>query len=110
VILAHRASYEAFVGKIPRGKLVCHTCDNRWCVNPEDLFIGTDKTNAIDKQRKGRACKKLSLGDREIIRQEYELGMATQYQLASRFGVSQKAVWQVVHRYGAHGKEHGLAR
>lgn len=35
--LAHRFSYEYFVGKIPDGLQIDHLCRNRWCVNPEHL-------------------------------------------------------------------------
>ena len=51
---AHRMSYKVFKGKIPRGKLICHICDNRWCFNPSHLFIGTHKDNSQDMLVKGR--------------------------------------------------------
>jgi hypothetical protein len=45
---AHRASYEAFIGPIPPGLWVLHNCDNRCCVNPDHLYVGTAKDNRKD--------------------------------------------------------------
>lgn len=94
VTTAHRVSYEAFKGPIPIGMLVQHSCDNRWCVNPDHLSLGTDATNAIDKQIKGRAAKRLNVELVREIKRLYAEG-ATIRRLARMFNVSQRAIQAV---------------
>lgn len=106
---AHRASWELHVGPIPAGMVVCHRCDQPFCVNPEHLFIGTQLDNLRDMHRKGRArggglsgeaapSAKLTAAEVEEIRAIWEGGTVSQGVLARWFGVDQTHVSRIVRR------------
>lgn len=115
--LAHRWAWTVAHGAIPEGLCVLHKCDNRACVNPDHLFLGTKRDNTQDALRKGRlsphkpsdsprwkpgrpigernGSAKLNRPAVEAIRRQYRDG-ALQRELASKYGVSQVAISQVV--------------
>jgi hypothetical protein len=100
---AHRKSYEFYKGEIPRKLFVCHSCDNRKCVNPSHLFIGTSKDNMQDAAKKGRTLRgekhpnsKLTNKDVSFIKSTYKIKNCTESYLANLFNVSQMAIHYVL--------------
>lgn len=55
-----RIIWRLIKGEIPEGMCVLHKCDNRKCINPEHLFLGTPQDNMVDKVNKGRQFHKLN--------------------------------------------------
>jgi hypothetical protein len=94
---AHRFSYELHCGEIPAGMWVLHHCDNRPCVNPAHLFLGTNKDNVEDARLKGRKARKLSPDQVREIRELAERGVY-QRDLMQRFGVGKTTITKVLQR------------
>lgn len=103
-MLAHRFSWFITYGEIPSGMFVCHHCDNRKCVNPKHLFLGTAKDNMRDKVEKGR--HRGPVGDTHFkakLRSEFipeiikmrEKGM-TYKQIGDIYGVSLSAIFYAI--------------
>jgi hypothetical protein len=63
---AHKATHVALhLSGIdrPRGNVVCHRCDNPPCVNPEHLYVGTQRDNARDRTVRERDGGPLRRGE-----------------------------------------------
>lgn len=97
---AHRAAYRIFKGDIPPGMCVCHTCDTPACCNPDHLFLGTAKDNAVDRASKGRGGylkgtangrAKLTDSDVVFIRSSCMTGAA----LGRMFGISKNMACRI---------------
>ena len=90
---AHRVSYELHCGPIPSGMCVCHRCDNRGCINPDHLFIGTNSENMADMTAKNRQAKgatngRAKLTEDDVLSIRSAVGI-TQKKLAAKYGVGQ---------------------
>ena len=107
-VSAHRASWVIHFGLVPDGMFVCHHCDNRQCVRPDHLFLGTAKDNALDMTEKGRHARQAARGERSAkavlteqlvrqIRAERSAGAKLRV-LSQRYGVSIHAIHDVVTR------------
>lgn len=86
-IKVHRFSYEYFVGPVPKGKLICHTCDVRWCCNPKHLFPGTQAENMQDMVRKGRGL----VGEKSARTKFTEADILRIYRMVDK-GISREAI------------------
>jgi len=88
--------------KVQPTLLVCHTCDNTVCVNPEHLFQGDEFDNAQDKVRKGRWSK----GDRrvvpphlvELFRYKYHHDRQPILSIAKEYGFCETIVGNIIYQ------------
>ena len=112
----HRWAFHRWNGPIPNGALICHKCDVRACCNPEHLYAGTKRTNAIDAVARGQmmtgkrwyevmagktphgeghCCARLTEDDvRWIIA---NVGKRGHKAAGKRFGVNRKTIADVVY-------------
>jgi hypothetical protein len=129
-VRAHRYAYELCYGTIPDGKMVLHDCDNRICVRPDHLYVGTGSDNMQDMAWRGRAAgfrrkgvghpmARLTEDDVRNIRYRCRRhgesgGDATAAELAAHYGVSVDHIYGIVrgdtwdHIPGYRGRAYGF--
>jgi hypothetical protein len=104
---AHRLSWKIIKGDMPKGLFLCHKCDNRACVNPDHLFIGTQIDNMRDCANKKRLWlqrhpesyygakhpgAKLTESDVMIVLKLLETRQYTNGEIASIYGVHRTTI------------------
>jgi hypothetical protein len=103
-VLAHRASYQIYVGPIPTGLQVLHDCDTKRCVNPAHLSVGTQLDNEAGKVARGRSnrgedrwCATLTNRQAQQLLDEYRGGVSIR-KLSARFCVTYWVAYSVAKR------------
>lgn len=109
---AHRVAYEIARGDIPSGLYVCHSCDNRRCVNPAHLWLGTCKENLADMVAKGRGGKNGRPGSHSVGSENPNAKLSADVvreirasrpqhslrEMAKRYGITKSSVCDIVSR------------
>jgi len=96
----HRVMYEKHKGKIPRGMCVCHKCDNPECINPDHLFLGTQRDNVLDMIKKGRdnhargeKHHRAKLTANKVL--EIQKSGKSYNWLAAKYNISKTTIWRI---------------
>lgn len=119
---SNRFAYFLYHNADPKIMHVLHKCDNKTCVNPNHLFLGTNYDNVLDKMAKGRqgrpigalsgasthpekilrgskiGTSKLIESDIIIIRTKYLNGNISTYALAKEYNMTQSNMWAIVNK------------
>ena len=119
-VRAHRFCWSLVFGNPAPGLFVCHSCDNKACVNPNHLWLGTPQDNSSDMVKKGRQASgdrngsrihplsrprgelhsRSKLTEKQVlyIRQAYSSGEMSQRKMAKLFNVNRKVIFDIIRR------------
>lgn len=105
VTRSHQLAYVTWKGEIPKGMMVCHTCDNPSCCNPDHLFLGTAQDNNDDMWDKGRwkSGSKPRFDHQYIVSQHKR---KSSMELSDELGCSFSLICQVWREHGLEGRHH----
>ena len=99
--LPHRISWIIHNKVIPDGLCILHKCDNRLCVNPDHLFLGTRQINTQDMVHKNRQASGVRSGNVKLneeqvleIRDLRKNGI-TKKEIAKKYNICTRTVWRI---------------
>ena len=93
-VRAHRASFSAFHGDIPAAAHVLHRCNNKVCVNPTHLYLGSDADNCADRVAAGTQGKTTPAQRIDIA-----LSTLSTKELAAKYGLCEERIRVIKRRY-----------
>ena len=99
----NRIIFEICFGPIPEDLILRHTCDNRMCINPEHLLLGTRHDNMTDMVMRGRQSRGEQLPHTKLTSaqvKEIFLSSEHNYILAERFNISRPSISRIRNGYG----------
>lgn len=92
----YRHFYRKHKGVIPKGMVIRHTCDNRKCINPNHLIIGTHADNVRDRVERDRSAKGMKNGRSKLNIEQVKFiktdNTTPKMRLAKKFGVDPKVI------------------
>ena len=98
----HRHMYRMCYGEIPKGSVIRHTCDNRFCINPGHLLLGTHADNVMDRVNRGRSATGEDHGRAKLTAVEvleiFTDRTASRKSLAHHYRVDPKVIYDIHHR------------
>lgn len=100
-IYAHRVAYLLAHGPISEDQMVRHSCDNRMCINPRHLSIGSARDNIqdmVDRERQARGSRdgNAKLNEEQVAEIWRELYQGTgKTALARRYEVTRQTIWAI---------------
>ena len=96
-----RYVYEKHIGKIPKGLLVLHLCDNPGCINPAHLYIGTNQDNADDMVERDRSTRGEKHGSAKLTEKKVKEIRSNKkdslIDLGKKYGVRQSTISKIKH-------------
>ena len=95
---AHRVAYILKYGEIPKNLEIMHNCDNKLCVNPEHLSLGTHQENENGKLARGRTLQGVNHPQAKLTKEQVQrikVEQGTYKEIAKRYNTSPSQICNI---------------